>query len=291
MNLADPNFASYTMDREGVLKFETAVLPDSLSVIGFPKVKLYAKSNPGNAATGPTDCEFFVRVLDVYPDGKEFFAFEGAVGARGREYAKSIAMGQENVNAPFTNIQVGQLYEYYFQTFPIAYTFAKDHKIKILISSSNYPRFQSCANVPIMDGEFFRRKPADGRTYLYNGVEYAPRKSVQRIAFSNIYDTHIELPVFGTTSVITAIRPQPTKVDWDVQLFPNPSDGKFNVFISKNGKYLATIYNTIGEKILSREFTDQENFDLSTLAKGQYMLELISEKDPEQKVTRSFSIF
>lgn len=292
MNLADPNFAPFTMDREGVLKYETDVLPDSLSIVGFPKVKLFAKSNPGNAATGPTDCEFYVRILDVYPDGKEFFVVEGAVGARGREYARSIALGTEDVNAPFSNIDVGKLYEYYFQMFPIAYTFAKDHRIKVLISSSNYPRFQSCANVPIMPGEFFRRKPADGRTYLYNGIEYAPRKSVQRIAFSDVYDTRIELPVFGSTSVITSVRnPQNSRPDWDAQLFPNPSNGKFNVFISKNGKYLANVYNTIGEKILSREFLDQDHFDLSTLAKGQYMLELISEKDPQQKVTKPFSIF
>jgi hypothetical protein len=174
----------------------------------------------------------------------------------------------------------------------MAYTFAKGHKIKVLISSSNYPRFQSCANVPIMPGEYFRRKPADGRTYIYNGVEYAPRKSVQRIAFSDIYDTHIELPVYGSTAVITAVHnPQQTRPDWDIQLFPNPSNGKFNVFISKNGKYLANIYNSIGEKILTKELTDQENFDLSTLAKGQYMLELISVKDQQQKVTKPFSIF
>jgi hypothetical protein len=32
-------------------------------------------------------------VLDVYPDGKEFFVVEGAVNARAREFAKSIAEG------------------------------------------------------------------------------------------------------------------------------------------------------------------------------------------------------
>jgi predicted acyl esterase len=291
MNYSDPLLAPYTMDREGVLKFETDVLPDSLSIVGFPKYKIYAKSNPGNTPSGPTDCDFFVRILDVYPDGKEFFVVEGAVNARAREYAKSIAVGAENDNAPFSNIDIGKLYEYYFQGYPIAYTFAQGHKIKVLISSSNYPRFQASANVPIMPNEFFRRKPADGRTYMYNGTEYAPRISVQRIAFSDQYPTQIELPVFGSTAVITSIRkPNTVKPNWDANLFPNPSDGVFSVFITKTGKYLATVYNTIGEKIISREINEQEVFQLKDIAKGQYVLELIDIKDAEQKVTKSFTI-
>jgi predicted acyl esterase len=291
MNLADTNFARFTMDREGVVKFETDVLPDSLCIIGFPRVKLYAKSNPGNATNGPTDCDFFVRILDVYPDGKEFFVVEGSVNARAREYAKSLAEGHEDDNAPFSNIDVGKLYEYYFKCYPIAYTFAEGHKIKVLISSSNYPRFQSCANVPIMPNEFFRRKPADGRTYMYNGVEYAPRVSVQRVAFSDQYPTHIELPVIGSAKVITAVKPlNSAKTNWDLALYPNPSDGKFSLFISKSGKYTATIYNMIGEKMLTRNVTEQELFDLSSFAKGQYVLEVSEEKSESQKVVKSFTI-
>lgn len=290
MNLADTNFAKFTMNREGVIKFETEILPDSLCIIGFPKVKLYAKSNPLNAASGPTDCDFFVRFLDVYPDGKEFFVVEGAVNARAREFAKSIAVGAQNDNAPFSNIDVGKLYEYYFQCYPIAYTFAKGHKIKVLISSSNYPRFQSSANVPIMAGEFFRRKPSDGRTYIYNGVEFAPRTSVQRIAFSDVYPTNIELPVYGTESVITAIRQNTTKPNWNVNLYPNPSNGKFELFINKNGKYTATIYNMLGEKLISNEINEQHQFDVSILAKGQYLLEIIDVKDENQKITKSFTV-
>ncbi len=291
MNLADTNFAKFTMDREGVIKFETGVLPDSLCIIGFPKMKLYAKTNPGNAVSGPTDCDFFVRILDVYPDGKEFFVVEGSVNARAREYARSLAEGSENDNAPFSNVDIGKIYEYYFKFYPIAYTFAQGHKIKVLISSSNYPRFQACANVPIMPNEFFRRKPADGRTYIYNGVEYAPRVSVQRVAFSDQYPTHIELPVFGTTSVITAVKkPNSVKPDFDMSLYPNPNDGKFSLFVNKNGNYSATIFNSIGEKMLVREIGESELFDMSGFAKGQYLLELMDLKNTDQKIVKSFTI-
>ena len=33
---------------------------------------------------------------------------EGAVNARAREFARSIAEGQQNDNAPFTNIDIGK---------------------------------------------------------------------------------------------------------------------------------------------------------------------------------------
>jgi len=291
MNLADTKFANYTMDREGVIKFETDVLTDSLCVIGFPKVKLYAESNLINTISGPTDCDFFVRIVDVYPDGKEFFVVEGAVNARAREFARSIANGHQNDNATFSNINLGQIYEYYFECYPIAYTFAEGHKMKVLISSTNYPRFQSCANIPIMPNEFFRRKPADGKTYFYNGIEYAPRTTVQRIAFSNQYPTQIELPVFGRSNIITAIKnTNANKLDWNINLFPNPSQGKFSVFVSKNGTYNATVFNMLGEKLLVKQINDQSMIDVTSFAKGQYILEVTDTKNDEQKITKSFTI-
>ncbi len=126
---------------------------------------------------------------------------------------------------------------------------------------------------------------------MYNGVEYAPRISVQRIAFSDQYPTHIELPVFGSTSLVTAIKkPNAVRANWEVSLFPNPSDGQFSVFVNRNGKYLANIYNTIGEKIMSTEITDQHVFNLKELAKGQYVLEMIDIKDAEQRVMKPFTI-
>ena len=81
INLADSNYRYYTMDRPGVLQFETGLIEDSLCLIGMPRMTLYAKSNPSGNINGLTDTDFFIRVLDVYPDGKEYFVVEGAVNA------------------------------------------------------------------------------------------------------------------------------------------------------------------------------------------------------------------
>ncbi|HMV01738.1 MAG TPA: CocE/NonD family hydrolase [Chitinophagales bacterium] len=292
MNLADPNFSSFTMDREGVIKFETDVLSDSLSIIGFPKVKLYAKSNPLNVQNGETDCDFYVRILDVYPDGSEFYVVEGGINARAREWAKSIAEGNENINAPFTNINVGQIYEFFFEMYPIAYTFAEGHKMKVLICSSNYPRFQANPNTPIEDGTFFRRAPNDGKTNIYKGVEYTPRIAVQSVAISDIYDSQIILPIYGATKVISGIRNNPMKKpNFDFNLFPNPSQGEFSIVMDKNGGYNVNIYNLLGQKLINKDIQDQAYFDLKGYPKGNYVMEVIDTKDNSKKQTKLFSIF
>ena len=90
--------------------------------------------------------------------------------------------------------------------------------------------------------------------------------------------------------MITAIRQNTTKPNWNVNLYPNPSNGKFELFINKNGKYSATIYNMLGEKLISNEINEQHQFDVSILAKGQYLLEIIDVKDENQKITKSFTV-
>src|ERR1051325_528617 len=144
IDLTNPNWHYTTMDRQGVIAFETPVLTDTLCLIGYPVATIYAKSNPGGEVDGPTDTDFFIRILDVYPDGRQFFVMEGCVNARAREYAKYIAEhnGIENDQIPFKNIDIGKVYEYKFRLMEMGYTWGYGHKLKILISSSNHTRYQ-----------------------------------------------------------------------------------------------------------------------------------------------------
>lgn len=291
MKMSDPLFAPYTMDREGVLKFQTAALEDSICIIGYPKAKLYAKSNPAGASPGdPTDTDFMIRIVDVYPNGDEYFVQEGVVNARAREWARLYADGIEDDNAPYSNIETGKIYEYYFQFLPIGYTFGKGHKVKILLSSSNNPRYQANPNLPINDNEFFRRQPGDGKTYVYKGVEMTPRKAIQRVAFSPEHPSQLILPVYGDTRAV-GVKDQVAKLDWDAQVFPNPSNGKLNVYPTKSGHFVATVFNTTGQQILSVTFDNQLNLDLTKQAKGQYFIEIQEKNTPSNKLTKAISIF
>ena len=276
MNLADPDFAPFTMDREGVVQFETEPIADSLTIMGFPKATLYASSTPDGAGSGPTDTDFFVRILDVYPDGSEYFVVEGAVSGRGREYARSIYNGSENPDAPFTNIEAGEIYEYQFELLPIAYTWGKNHRMKVLISSSNHNRYQVNPNLPIEDGDFFRRTPGDGQTYNYNGTEMAPRVATNRIYFSEEHASRIELPVYNQEFVGID---QPTSLSNALQFraYPNPADQSVRLMPSRTGNYGYTLTNALGQVMDKGNFKDQYLLDVVDYPRGVYFVELMSE--------------
>jgi predicted acyl esterase len=280
-NLADPRYAPYTMDREGVIGFETEALTDTMSIMGFPVMTLYAKSNPAGAQSGPTDTDFNVRVLDVYPDGSQYFVFEGIVNARGRLYAKHIAdHGVEKADIPFSNIEAGQVYQYKFRMLPIAYTWGVDHKIKILISSSNYTRYQVNPNLPIEDGEFFRRKPGDGQTYMYNGVEMAPRVAVQRIHFSPDHPAFINLPVYDPNYFVGAEEETVLggALGTDMLIYPNPASQVATVHASKPGNYLLQVFNALGQVVYSGTLRDQVDVPTGDLGSGVYFVKLIDQR-------------
>lgn len=289
-NLKDNRYAKFTIDRPDVLQFETDTLTDTISVIGFTKVKLFAKSNPQNAEMGdPTDTDFFVRFVDVFPDGREMYVYEGCVNARAREYAKKLAEGQEDDNAPFSNIETGKVYEFNFQTLPIAYTFGYGHRIKVLVSSSNHPRYQSNPNLPIEDGEFFRRQPKDGQTYIYKGVEMEPRKAVNRIAFSPLYPSQITFPVYGK-EVVLSNKDNVFKNDFKLDMFPNPASERVNVVVNKSGNYILSIINTLGQELKHFRINDNLSINLKEFPKGAYFMKLSEAANPSNFISKTFVI-
>jgi predicted acyl esterase len=299
MNLADPTLSPFTMDRAGVLKYETEILQDTFSIIGFPIANIVAKTNPAGVNDGdPTDTDFFVRVVDVYPDGREFFVTEGAVNARGKEYSAKLANHMDKRtdpayydyfdNTPFVNIDAGKLYVFRFQIMPIAYTFGKGHKMKILISSSNHPRYQVNPNLPIEENEFFRRHPFDGLTYNFNGKTMSPRKAVQRVTFRPDYPSYIEFPVYEVPYVST---PELSGFDnsLDGIFFPNPADDVLSVYMNRSTAFNLTVFNMLGQQVTSQAFSENITLDVSRLQPGMYFISVVDSSTGE-KITRKVNI-
>ncbi len=294
-NLKDPRYEPYTMNRPGVISFESAPVQDSLCIIGFPKVKLYAKSNIGGLDEGPTDTDFHIRIVDVYPDGREYFVQDGCVNARARDYVrmlveepwKDYTIPFPGDDIPFTNINIGEIYEYVFEMLPIAYTFGDGHKIKILISSSNYTRFQVNPNLPIMPGEFFRRKPGDGKTYVFEGEEYSPRIAIQRIHFSPEHPTQISLPIYTKEYTGVDEEPMAEETGPEMLVFPNPANDFVSVYMSNGGTYNLRIMSVDGTLIRSESaFSDNMNLDVSALSQGVYFVELTDIETSERFVQK-----
>jgi predicted acyl esterase len=280
-------WSEYTLDRPGVLQFETETLTDTLSIAGFPEVTLYAKTNPAGVSEGPTDTDFHIRIADVYPDGREFFVVEGCVNARGRNYARSVAMGQEDDNAVFDNINIGEIYEYVFRMLPIAYTFGKEHKMKILVASSNYPKYQSNPNLPIMPNEFFRRRPGDGQSYVFEGEEMFPRVAIQRVAFAPEYPTHIKLPVLNES--IAGVTENNTSVSMpnEILVYPNPTQSTATISLTNVSNYYVTLYDLIGNELQKGSFFG-DTYQLKTeqLNSGTYLIKVEDRNTKTSKVTK-----
>jgi predicted acyl esterase len=288
INYNNPVYRPFVLDRPDVLIFETDFLEDTLSMIGFPKAVIYATANAeGEEAGQATDIDFFVRIIDVYPDGRELFVVEGGVNARAREYARSIAEDKEDIHAPFTNIENGKLYEYYFNLLPIGYTFGKDHKVKIVLSSSNYQRYQSNPCIPLNEYEFFRRKPGEHKTYVFNGKEMTARKSVQQIYFSQEFPSRVILPVFGSTTV-TSIETALSAPLLEVNIFPNPASASLRAYVSRPGEYQVQVISLMGQQLRSQRSGEHIQMDVSNLPAGAYLLQVTDEHKPEWSKTVKF---
>jgi putative CocE/NonD family hydrolase len=283
MNYADSNFAPYTMSNPAVLSFESANLNDTLSMIGFPKATLYVSSAPQSVSSGLTDTDFFVRILDVYPDGRTYNVVEGAVNARARAYARSIYQGHENDTAAFSNINIGQIYELQLEMLPIAYTFGVHHRIKVLISSSNFPRYQSNANIPIEPGEFLRRNPNDGQSYTYQNQIYTARKADNSLYFSTQYPSRIELPIYQQTTTAVVEINTSKEAELMYSIAPNPTSSFTLLRCPTFSTYRLQIIHSDGQIIQSQVFEGhQQSINLKNLATGVYFIQVNDLYQPQQ---------
>jgi putative CocE/NonD family hydrolase len=296
-NLADRNtdgtgYAQFGYDRTGIIHYATETLTDTLCAIGFPRVKLYAKTNPDGLSNVPTSTDFIVRFLDEYPDGSVYFVTEAVVNARAREFAKALVHADINKmdsmdiidNIPFTNINAGEIYEYYFAGMPIAYTWGKGHKMRVMICSSNHTRYQVNPNLPSEDGEFFRRQPSDGQKYVFEGVEMEPRIAVQRVAHSDIYKTHISLPIYQKN--ITGVNEVSKYVGIEAEVYPNPSSGVVTIFANRIETLKKKVYNSMGQMVMEDSFNETTQFDVSSFETGMYFIELVNQKGKEKLVKK-----
>lgn len=283
MDFNDPQYRGLVLDRPkqlingdsipDIVTFSTPVLTDTFSVAGFPNATIYAKSKPlSQIMQDSTNCDFIVRVLDVYPDGRELYVFEGVVNARARDYARSWTTGVENSNISFSNIASDKIYEYTFRMLPIAYTWGKGHKMKVLISGTNYPRYQACPNIPLQDGEFFRRRPYEDRSYTYKGVELYPRKAIQTLHFSDVYAANIDFPILGkpmVTTVETAIQ----SLGKNINVYPNPATDLIAISAEDQGTYSIKISNLIGQVLKYTTLTENiVTVDTKDLPRGIYVV-------------------
>jgi len=115
--------------RPDVLVYSTPPLDEDLEVTGPVTLDLFAK-------TSAADTDFTAKLVDAGPDGFAQNLTEGILRARYRE---------STTGAP-KPITPGEVYEYKIDLWSTSNVFLKGHKIRLEVSSSNFPRFDRNLN-------------------------------------------------------------------------------------------------------------------------------------------------
>ena len=115
--------------RQDVLVYSTPPLGADTEVTGPVTLDLFAKSSAG-------DTDFTAKLVDVGPDGFARNLTEGILRAKFRE---------STTGAPKL-ITPGQVYEYKIDLWSTSNVFLKGHRIRLEVSSSNFPRFDRNLN-------------------------------------------------------------------------------------------------------------------------------------------------
>ena len=117
-----------TQQRQDVLVYTSDPLVEDTEVTGAPRVQLVF-------STDVTDTDFFVTLSDVHPDGRAILITEGAVRARFRD----------SVEKP-TLLTPGGVYEVEIPMWETSNVFKEGHRIRLHVTSSNFPRFNRNLN-------------------------------------------------------------------------------------------------------------------------------------------------
>ena len=114
--------------RADVLTFATAPLADDLEVTGPIELVLFA-------ASSARDTDFTGKLVDVHPDGRAEHLTDGILRARYRNSLRRAEL-----------LEPGEVYELRIDLWATANVFRAGHRIRLDVSSSNFPRFDRNTN-------------------------------------------------------------------------------------------------------------------------------------------------
>jgi putative CocE/NonD family hydrolase len=114
--------------RDDVMCFTTPVLEEPVEVTGPVSLVLHASSSV-------LDTDFTGKLVDVFPDGRAIYLTDGILRAR---YRDSLAEPK--------SLEPGQVYELTLDLGPTSNVFLPGHRIRLEISSSNFPRYDRNTN-------------------------------------------------------------------------------------------------------------------------------------------------
>ncbi|MEL6252582.1 MAG: CocE/NonD family hydrolase [Bacteroidota bacterium] len=138
--------------RNDILVYTSEPLEKGIEVSGFIETTLFVGSDA-------KDTDFTIKILDVYPDGKAYNLDETIQRVRYREgYDKEVFMEE------------GEVYKVEMTPMSTSNYFEKGHRIRIEISSSNFPRFTR--NLNTGGNNFDEKDPVVARNKIFHSAAH-----------------------------------------------------------------------------------------------------------------------
>ena len=140
--------------RPDVLVFETEPLAEDVEVTGAIDAKLFIASDR-------PDTDFTIKLIDVYPPSEDYpegFAMNVTDGIQRARYRKSFGTPEM--------LKPGEIAEVTVRAFPTSNLFKRGHRIRLDVSSSNFPHFDVNPNTGAPEGKGGSRVAAKNTLHL-----------------------------------------------------------------------------------------------------------------------------
>jgi uncharacterized protein len=138
--------------RPDVLVYSTPPLQQDVEVTGFITAEVYA-------ATSARDTDFTAMIVDVDPSGYARYLGDGVIRARFR-----------NSTERAEPIEPGKAYKYTIDLWATSNVFKAGHRIRVYLSSSNFPRFNR--NLNTGEKSFGGTRLEKARQPIYHDAEH-----------------------------------------------------------------------------------------------------------------------
>ncbi len=223
--------------RNDILVFSTDVLQQAVKFTGKSFVKLYVSSDR-------PDTDFSIRLTDVYPSGKSMLLAEGIQRMR---FRNGYTANDTSAMTP------GEIYEIIIALPHTSNTFPAGHRIRVDVTSSNYPRFDKNLN--------------NGSALYTAGDTLVATNRV----FTDFFNPSA---LIFQTDKINAINE--TQDFRHPVIFPNPAEKEINIILPDKNQQMASVFlfNVFGERMLSENLRSSAIIDLSRFAHGIYFLQI-----------------
>lgn len=246
LNVGPRDISDDVEGRNDNVIFSTDELSNNLNVQGKIKVKLFISSDR-------KDSDISLRLVDVYPDGRSIILSEAH---------RRLHMRNGFRLSDVDYLEPGEVYEVDLEFEHLAHTFLQGHQIRLVITSSNYPRFNRNMNT----GE--EMYPDSNIDTLVN-----PLVANNSIHFGGMYNSAIMLPVDESSVGIEEISK-----NLAVSIFPNPVTEYLNIH-SNSRMSAIKIFDILGNVLYTKNEINS-NFELIKAANfpaGTYLLKVEQE--------------